>query len=299
MRRALKWVGIVFGALVGLIVLAVAVVYILSSVRFSKTYDVTPSTVEVPTDSASIEHGRHLATIRGCTECHGADLSGKVFFSDPAIGTLYTANLTAGKGGVGSEFSDADFFNVLEHGVDPEGKSVYFMPSEEFTLMSDQDIADIIAYVRSVPAVDAEHPEPAIGPMGRVLFLTGQLPLMPAELIDQNAPRPTAPQAGATVEYGAYLATTCAGCHGPTFSGGPIPGAPPGTVPAANITQGGELVGWSEADFATAVRTGVKPSGKTIDAFMPVKNFSDMTDDEVKAVWLYLKSLPPKPFGNR
>jgi hypothetical protein len=43
----------------------------------------------------------------------------------------------------------------------------------------------------------------------------------------------------------------------------------------------------------------VKPSGKTIDAFMPVKNFSDMTDDEVKAVWLYLKSLPPKPFGNR
>ncbi len=299
MRKALKWVGIVLGVVVGVIILAVAAVYILSSIRFNKTYDVTPSTVDLPTDSAAVDFGHHLAIIRGCTECHGADLSGDVFFNDPAIGTLYTANLTSGKGGVGAEFSDADFFRVLEHGVDPEGKSVYFMPAEEFTHMSDQDLADIIAYIRSVPPVDAEHPEPAIGPMGRILFLTGQLPLMPAELIDHGAPRPTAPQPGPTAEYGAYLATTCAGCHGPTFSGGTIPGAPPGTVPAANITQGGELIGWSEADFAKAVRTGEKPSGHQIDSFMPVKNFADMTDDEVTAVWLYLKSLPAKPFGGR
>ncbi len=114
MRKALKWVGIVLGVVVGVIILAVAAVYILSSVRFNKTYDVTPSTVDLPTDSAAVDHGRHLAIIRGCTECHGPDLAGRVLISDPAFGTLYSANLTSGKGGVGAEFSDADFFNVLE-----------------------------------------------------------------------------------------------------------------------------------------------------------------------------------------
>jgi cytochrome c553 len=299
MRKALKWVGIVLGALVGVVILAVAAIYILSNMRFNKTYDVTPSTVDVPTDSVSVEYGRHLAVIRGCTECHGPDLAGRVLISDPAFGTLYSANLTSGKGGAGAEFSDADFFRVLQHGVDPEGKSVYFMPAQEFTHMSDQDMADIIAYLRSVPPVDVEHPEPNIGPMARLLYLQGQLELMPAELIDHSAARPTAPQVGPTAEYGAYLATTCAGCHGLTFSGGPIAGAPPGTVPAANLTPGGELIGWSEADFATAVRTGVKPSGSKIDAFMPVQNFAEMTDDEITAVWLYLQSLPAKPFGSR
>jgi mono/diheme cytochrome c family protein len=297
MRKALKWVGIVLGGLVGVVILAVAAIYVISSARFNKTYDVSPSTAAVPTDAASIEHGRHLAVIRGCTECHGPDLSGKVFISDPAFGTIYAANLTSGQGGVGAEFSDADFFNVLENGVDPESKSVYAMPVQEFTHMSDQDLADIIAYIRSIPPVDAEHPEPSIGPLARILYLQGQLPLMPAELIDHNAPRPTAPEPGPTVEYGAYLAITCSGCHNPSYSGGPVPGAPPGTPPAANITQGGELIGWSEADFATAVRTGVKPSGRTIDEIMPVKNFSEMTDDEVEAIWLYLKSLPPTKFG--
>jgi mono/diheme cytochrome c family protein len=299
MKKVLKWVGIVLGALVGLVIIAMAVVYIVSSIRFNKTYDVTPSVVDVPSDSSSIERGHHLVTIRGCTDCHGADLAGKVMIDDPALGTIYAANLTSGKGGVGAEFSDADFFRVLEHGVDPEGKSVYVMPSEEFTHLGDQDLADIIAYIRSVPPVDAEHPEPRIGPMGRIFFLAGQLPLMPAELIDQSAPRPTAPAPGPTAEYGSYLAITCEGCHGPTLSGGPAPGAPPDTPPAANLTPGGELVGWNEADFAKAVRTGVKPDGRKIDPFMPVANFSEMTDDEVTAVWLYLQSIPAKPFGNQ
>jgi hypothetical protein len=90
------------------------------------------------------------------------------------------------------------------------------------------------------------------------------------------------------------LAAGCTGCHGSDYSGGPIPGAPPDTVPASNITPGGELAGWSESDFIQAMRTGVTPDGQEMDPFMPWKNISKMTDDELKALWMYLQSLPAK-----
>jgi mono/diheme cytochrome c family protein len=215
------------------------------------------------------------------------------------VAVLYSANLTAGKGGVGAEFSDEDFVRVIRHGVDPEGKSVYFMPAQTFYYLSDQDLGDIIAYIRSLPPVDAEHPEPVVGPMGRLFYLMGNFPIQPAELIDQTAPRPASPPPGVTAEYGAYLALTCQGCHGQNLSGGPVDGAPPGTPPAANLTPGGELVGWTEADFAKAVRTGAKPDGKQLDPFMPYTFFSDMTDDEVAAVWAYLQTLPSTPFNTQ
>jgi mono/diheme cytochrome c family protein len=299
MRKALKWVGVVLGALVGVVILALAAIYILSGVRFNKTYNVTVEPVTVPTDAASIEEGHRLATIHLCVDCHGSNLAGQVFMNDPAIGSIYSANLTSGKGGVGAEFTNEDFVRVIRHGIDPEGKSVYFMPAGEFYYLNDKDLGDIIAYIRSIPPVDVEHPEPQVGPMGRLFYLLGNFPLMPAELIDQTGTRPAAPAPGPTVAYGEYLAHTCKGCHGENLSGGPVGGTPPDVPPAANLTPGGELVGWTEQDFATAVRTGVKPSGTHLNEFMPTKFFSQMTDDELAAVWAYLQSLPARPFNTQ
>jgi hypothetical protein len=59
------------------------------------------------------------------------------------------------------------------------------------------------------------------------------------------------------------------------------------------------LVAWTEADFVKALRTGVTPSGHQINEFMPWKNYSQMTDDELSALWLFVKSVPAKPAGNR
>ena len=291
-KKVLKIVGIIVGGLLGLVVIAVAAIYILSSIRFNKTYNVQVEPISVPTDSAAIDRGHHLVTIHLCVDCHGENLAGQAFIDSPPVATIYAANLTSGKGGVGAEFTNEDFVRVLRHGVDPEGKSVYFMPAEEFHYLSDQDIGDIIAYIRSVPPVDAEHPEPKVGPMGRLFYLMGNFPLMPAEMIDQTAPPPSAPEPGVTAGYGRYLAVTCMGCHGQDLAGGPIGGAPPGTPPAANLTPGGDLASWSEADFATAVRTGATPSGKQLNEFMPYRFFSAMTDDEIAAVWAYLQTVP-------
>jgi len=68
-------------------------------------------------------------------------------------------------------------------------------------------------------------------------------------------------------------------------------------VPSPNLTPGGELASWSEVDFFTAIRTGVTPSGHKLSEEMPWQNFGQMTDDELKAVWLYLQSLPALPQG--
>jgi len=87
----------------------------------------------------------------------------------------------------------------------------------------------------------------------------------------------------------------CTGCHRPDFAGGPlsgIPDAPP--APAPNLTPGGPLVSWTRDDFARALRTGRTPHGRTLAAeWMPRTSLGQATDEEVDAMWLYLKSLPP------
>jgi hypothetical protein len=90
-----------------------------------------------------------------------------------------------------------------------------------------------------------------------------------------------------------YLARTCTLCHGSELNGQTIFD---GSV-ALNLTQGGEMKGWSEEDFITTMRSGVTPGGHHIIDVMPWKYFGQMTNDELKAVWMYLQSLPALPQG--
>jgi hypothetical protein len=124
---------------------------------------------------------------------------------------------------------------------------------------------------------------------------------MPAELIPFDVPRPVAPAPGVTVEYGEYLTYSCKVCHGLTMSGGLIPGFPSDWPPAPNLTWGigSVLPTWDEADFINFIRTGMR-HGKQVDPkYMPWSSFKFMNDDELRAVWVYLQSLPPKEYGNR
>jgi cytochrome c553 len=155
--------------------------------------------------------------------------------------------------------------------------------------MTDEDLAALIGYLRTVPPVDREHPEPRIGPVARALYLTGKFPLLPVELVDHDAPRP-APAPGVSVEYGRYLATIggCRACHGAALAGDANPDAPDITV--------GRLAGWSEADFFRSLREGRRPDGTAIDPEkMPWLRSGLMTDDEIRAVWAYMRSVPAAP----
>jgi len=297
--RVLRSIGIIVGILAGLIVIAVAAIYVVSIIRLNKTYQVNVEQIAIPGDAASIERGRHLATTIGqCNDCHGNNLAGKVFLDAPGIALLSSANLTSGEGGVGRTFSDADWVRALRHGVGPNGKSLLAMPSQNYSALSEQDLGALIAYVKSVPPIDHVPPPSEVRPLGRALFVAGQIDALPAERIDQDAPPQVPPPMGATPEYGHYLVRVggCADCHGASLSGGPVPGAPD-APPAVNITPSGAISGWSDADFVKAMRTGINPAGHQIAPFMPWKYIGKLTDDELRAIFLYLRTVPARPTG--
>ena len=93
MRRLLKWLGVVVAVLVGLVAVAVLFVAIASERRIDKTYDIAVAPLILPTDAASLAEGQRLATIRGCTECHGADLGGQAFIDEPMLATVHACLL--------------------------------------------------------------------------------------------------------------------------------------------------------------------------------------------------------------
>ena len=300
-RQGLRPARVVLIGLLSVIVLAIASVYGLSSARMNKTYSIVDTPLAIPNDAASLERGRHLAVaIAKCADCHTADLGGgQVFDAPPA--RLIAPNLTSGAGGIGAQFSDADWVRAIRHGVGPNGKPLLFMPSQVFASLSASDLADIVAYVKSVPPVDRQLPPSVVKPLGRLLLLAGQFPLLPAEVIDHGAPPPIAPPPGTTTAYGHYLVATggCMHCHGDNLSGGPIAGAPPNTPPAANLTPGGELAGWSDADIVRALREGVRPGGAPLNPLMPWRFTRLMTDDEIAAVIGYLRSVPAQAYHTR
>ena len=296
MRKILKWIGIVLGGLIGLFVVAFVVLYLIGSTKVNRKYEVPVETIAIPTGPAAAQRGEHLATILLCQRCHGDDLGGQVYFDAPGLVVIPSPNLTSGMGGVGKSYSDEDWVRAIRHGVGADGRGLFFMLSPAFRLFSDQDTGALIAYLKSVPPVDNPLPGRRIEPMARVMMGAGMFPPLAVDQIDHAALFPSAPEPGETTAYGQLLAHTCTECHGANLNG--IPFGPPGQkVLSPNLTPGGELANWSEQEFFSTIRTGVTPSGHRILDEMPWKSYGKMTDAELKAVWLFLRSLPALAHG--
>lgn len=295
--RALKWLGYIVGVLIALIVVAVGTVYAITSSRMGKSYPTAVETVAVPTDPASVTRGKHLVEAVGkCQSCHGDNLAGKRVLDAAVFAKLSSANLTSGKGGIGSTFTDADYVRSIRHGIGRDGKSLLFMPAEAYYYFNDTDLGQIIAYLKSLPPTDAAvAPARSIGPIGRTVSLISTFPLVSASLSIHSEPRPGDVAEGTTVEYGGYLSKAggCTSCHGASLSGG----NKVEQILALNLTRGGEIGKWTEADFTKAIRTGTRPDGRILNTAMPWPYAKNMTDDEIRAIWLYIQSIPAKQLG--
>ena len=297
MKKVFRWISIVLGLLVGLLLVVGTVLFLMGNARLNKSYDFPPSNIVIPTDAASIEYGRHRAESL-CQGCHGKDLSGiNNWFSAGPLGTIDSANLTSGEGGFGREAaSDEDYVKAIRHGINSQGKPI-FMPAVVSTAyLSDEDLGAIIAYVKSVPPVDYVTNGQNFTPLAKILYTAGVLPQMPVEIVSHEI-HVTAPARGVSAEYGEYMVNTndCHLCHGPELNGGPHPD-PTIKVISPNLTPGGEVAFWTEEQFITTIRTGTTPGGHELNPeLMPWDYYRFMSDDELKAIFMYLQSAPKLP----
>lgn len=317
MKTALK----ILGALFLMLVLAGGGFYVWASMRVSGLMSRTVEThaVDFPVpwpltaaeiealpapDSAeqvalvrAVERGRHLITSRyACTECHGANLGGGVMVDDPVLGTMLGPNITTGSGSAVSAYEPRDWDRTVRHGVGPSGNPLA-MPAQDFQLMSDQELSDVVAYVRSLPPVDSDPIVSVdLGPLGNVLVALGQIPLA-ADMIPTHTERhaEVPPPSEVTVELGRHIAGVCTGCHRADLSGGPIMGGDPAWPPARNLTQHESALGtWTYEDFVRALREGRRPDGsELLSPMREATNYAtNMTETELQALWAYLESLP-------
>lgn len=287
--RSLRIGGMVLAGLLSILIFAVAETFLASSARLSRTYTVAAEPLTIPSDAATIERGRHLAVAAThCTGCHGENLAGQVMVDAPPF-RIVSANLTGGKGSAVAQYTDADWIRALRHGVAPDGTSLLLMPSADFHNLRADDLAAIIAYIKSVPPVDSELPTSELKPLGRALLLADKLQVLSAEAIEQNSSMPSAIPAGPTAAYGGYLVSIggCRSCRGENLLGSVVPDGSNAHAPP--ITRN-SLAGWTEADFIAAMRTGLAPGGKQLAPIMPWRAVGQLSDDELRALWQYLQS---------
>jgi cytochrome c553 len=277
MKKIIQWTAIILGGLFVLVAIAGLVLYPTGAKKLSQTYpNLAVETVEISTGADAVARGKHIATIWGCTRCHSEVLSGMMITNDPLsgivplLGTIPAPNLTSGEGGIATSYSDTDWVRAIRHGVMPDGHVEIFM--YDYSTMSDQDLGDLIAYLKQLPPVDTNAPELELGPIVPIVSNI-ELFTPAAEKIDHGAPRPVDPVPGATVEYGRYLSAICTACHGNSI--------------------GSVMKTWNQQEFIHTFNTGVLPNGKQFGPTMSSNSFREMTDTELTALWLYFTNPNP------
>lgn len=290
-NKILKWAGVILGGLLTLIFAAAFIAAVIGTIRLNANLNASnpPSNVKVAGTAEQIAFGERYAKA-WCVSCHSSDgglpLRGSNFGAQIPFpfGTLYAANLTPA--GEVKDWTDGEVIRAIREGVHKNGRPLIIMPAEGFKLLSDEDVQSVVAYLRSQSATESNTPPTSLNVIGAMLVNMGVLTNQP------HNPKPVPkPAVGVTAEYGNYLTGImfCRGCHGETLTGGTsFDGAQ-----APNLTL--VIPQWTEEEFATAIRTGVLPGGKTLDPLkMPYKEISGfLTDTDLQALYQYLHSLPP------
>jgi mono/diheme cytochrome c family protein len=258
-----------------------------------------------------LARGKYLVEgVIGCVGCHtdqdwskpgappvaGKEGSGHVW-SDQDMPWLIAPNITPDKETGAGNWSDDALARAIREGIGHDGRTLFpIMPYQNYRQMSDEDLASVIAYVRSVPAV-------------RNQLQTTRMPF-PLNFSIQNVPQPVdaavaAPDQSTPVARGDYLVrmADCTDCHTPKEDGQPMPGMdfaggflmhePTGDVFSHNITPAASGIGYyNDNSFVQAMRTG-KVGARRLHASMPWYFYGKMTDDDLRSMFAFLQTLKP------
>jgi mono/diheme cytochrome c family protein len=289
-NKPVKWAGVIVAGLLTLVFGLVLAVVAFGTFKLNQNYNVSNPVVAVKVAGTPEQLARGKQLINSCG-CHGENLGGIDFAGEAGmpLGVLYAPNLTPG--GHLQNWSDGEIVRAIREGVHQSGRSLLIMPSYSFRNMSDEDVHAVVAYLRGVPPVTPDTPPNNLNALGAALIATlfGS-----AQTVQPHIAQPViAPPKGVTAEYGKYLVSFvgCGDCHGQNLAGIKVSQGPP---PGPNITT--VLPNWSEQDFLNLMRKGTLPDGKRVTENMPWQEYDKLaSDDDLKAMYLYLHSLAPLP----
>jgi len=263
--------------LFALAIVFVAFVYLASEWHL-RSFEMPPAyAYPIPDDAAAIERGAHLTRTRGCGGCHGDDLAGQVMWE-----VALAPNLLS----LARDESPATLEAAIRHGIGRDGRAMYSMPSYNFVRMRDEDLADIIAYLRSLPLVQKDLPAGKLPFEIRMDIAFGNDAAIAAHL--DRVPALKGDSLGdARLVRGEYIAmTTCNECHGFGLrADSPWEGesAPDLIIVAA----------YTEANFRHLMKTGLALGERELRMMSPVarSRFAYFTDEEVSDLYAFLSDM--------
>jgi mono/diheme cytochrome c family protein len=297
-RKFLKWPALILSGLLTLLLALITVVAAIGVYKIGVPQGNPAAAVTVAATPDQVARGAKFATF--CAGCHSTtgkpplDGSKEDFISGdlPPVGSLYPPNLTPA--GELQSWSDGEIIRAIREGVHKSGRALIVMPSENFHNLSDADVQSIVAYLRSQPATpnrpQTDTPSNSLNLLGALFIGAGLFPTSAQSPITQPV---ISPPRGVSGDYGKYLVSVigCRECHGQNLAGGEAGGFGPPAGPNLTVL----VPKWSEADFANTIRTGVDPTGKSLNADeMPWKQISSFaSDDDLGAIYGYLHGLTP------
>lgn len=269
----MRWAVRALISLVILALVAIGAVFLISDRQLHRSWPIRASSLRVTSTPERVAEGERLATVMGCMDCHGPDLTGRLFFDEPQIARMWAPNLTR----LAPGYTDAQLDVLLRQGVRPNGQGILIMPSTAFATLDDNEIAALIAFVRSKAPAGAARPPPAYGMVGRIGLVLGQFATEPATLARGG---PGLPDYGPQFAQGRSLARACVECHGANLTGTAQAGAPDLLIGAS----------YSLEELTTLLRTGKSNSGRplTLMAESAPVRFNVWSDAEIKALHDYL-----------
>ncbi len=299
-RHWLKWIGTILSGVLTILLAALLALALTGFYKLNKRYDNPLAEVQVDGTADQIARGKQLANI--CVSCHSQSnqlpLAGSNFakkFDFPPLGTLYAPNLTP-SGNI-KDWTDGEVIRAIREGVDQNDRSLLVMPVANFRNMSDEDVQAIVAYLRSQPATGGPSPKNQFNILGAIF-----MNLSDFRTAQQAVGHVTASITG-TPAYGEYMVDIlgCRDCHGAQLQG-KVENGQPGPPPGPNLTQ--IIPQWTEEEFMAFFNTGTLPGGGQVPILTLKSGFSEprmpwqvvraaTTDDELRAMFSYLHSLPP------
>ena len=251
-----------------------------------------------------VARGRYLVQgLLGCESCHsskdwtqhgapnqpGMELAGQLLPIPDFPGTIVAPNLTPDADTGSARWSDDQIARAIREGIKHDDSILFpMMPYSEYKTLSDEDVASVVGYLRSLAPV--RNPLP----LSRINFPVNYLVRSAAEPV---VDRVSGPDPSNVVARGKYMVHLGCGCHNVSdklgYAGGDHLVGPWGEVTSANITPDASGIAYySEADFITALRTGYVGARK-LNSIMPFGEFKSLADDDLQAIFTYLHTLPP------